>query len=51
MIFQDFGTTGLGVVVHNSEGMVIAALSECLTLPPTIGIEPGLWVKKGDYDL
>ena len=51
MIFQDFGTKGLGVVVHNSEGMVIAALSDCVTLPSTAGTESGLWVKWDNFDL
>ena len=35
-IFQDSGSTGLGVVVRDSEGMVIAALSERIALPPTV---------------
>ena len=35
-IFKDSGTTGLGVVVRDSEGMVIAALLERIALPPTV---------------
>ena len=35
-IFQDTGTTGIGVVIRDSEGMVIAALSERITLPSTV---------------
>ena len=40
-IFKDSGTTGLGVVVCESEGMVIAALSERIALPPMVeDVEP-----------
>ena len=35
-IFQDSGSTGLGVVVRDSKGMVIVALSERIALPPTV---------------
>ena len=36
VIFQDTGTAGIGVVIRDSEGMVIAALSERITLPSTV---------------
>ena len=40
-IFKDSGTAGLGVVVRDSEGMVIAALSERIALPPMVeDVEP-----------
>ena len=35
-IFKDSGTAGFGVVMRDSEGMVIAALSERIALPPTV---------------
>lgn len=34
--FQDIASAGLGVVVRYSEGLVIAALSERIHLPPTV---------------
>ena len=34
--FQDSVSAGLGVVVRDSYGRVIAALSERITLPPTV---------------
>ena len=34
--FSDIATAGLGVVVRDSEGLVIAALSERIRLPPTV---------------
>ena len=34
--FPDIASVGLGVVVRDSEGLVIAALSERLHLPPTV---------------
>ncbi|XP_075662120.1 uncharacterized protein LOC142631718 [Castanea sativa] len=36
VIFQDTGTAGIGGVIQDSEGMVIAALSERITLPSTV---------------
>ena len=36
VIFMDSGTAGLGVVVRDAEGMVIAALSKRIALPPTV---------------
>ncbi|XP_030933785.1 uncharacterized protein LOC115959503 [Quercus lobata] len=35
-IFSEEGRVGLGVVCHNSEGVVIASLSEQIPLPATI---------------
>ena len=35
-IFQDTGTAGIGVVIRDSEGMVIAALSERISLPSIV---------------
>ena len=34
--FQDTVLAGLGVVVHDSDGMAIASLSERIHLPPTV---------------
>ncbi|XP_075662925.1 uncharacterized protein LOC142632390 [Castanea sativa] len=35
-IFQDTSSAGLGVVVRDSDGFVIKALSECIGLPPIV---------------
>ena len=35
-IFQDSGIVGIGVVIRDSKGMVVAALSERITLPSTM---------------
>ena len=35
-IFEDLGAAGIGVVVHNSSGKVLVALSEIIPMPSSI---------------
>ena len=44
--FSDIATAGLGVVVRDSEGLVIAALSERIRLPPTVAALEALACKR-----
>uniref|UniRef100_A0A7N2MBI7 RNase H type-1 domain-containing protein n=1 Tax=Quercus lobata TaxID=97700 RepID=A0A7N2MBI7_QUELO len=44
--FQDSALAGLGVVVRYSNGWVIAALSERITLPPTVEVLEALACRK-----
>ena len=44
--FSDIATAGLGVVVRDSEGLVIAALSERIHLPPTVAALEALACKR-----
>ena len=44
--FWDIATVGLGVVVRDSEGLVIAALSERMRLPPTVAALEALACKR-----